>query len=133
MRRPIPGLSRILQQNPPTGCARVLEFMVNPPKMLISTYRPQTALWARTAMRCLCSCPNSSEEHMPATLPISNRILAALSPGDFDALRAQLEPVPLSHSQALSHPGAPIEHIYFPEEGMVSLVQPLHGAMIEVG
>src|SRR5690349_13747248 len=70
---------------------------------------------------------------MAATPPIPNRILAALSPGDFDALRAQLEPVPLSHNQTLSRPGAPIEHVYFLEEGMVSLVQQLHGAMIEVG
>jgi CRP-like cAMP-binding protein len=48
-------------------------------------------------------------------------------------LRAQLEPVPLPHKQTLSNPGAPIDHVYFPQEGMVSLVQPLQEAMIEVG
>ena len=69
---------------------------------------------------------------MPPTTPIANRLLAALTPEDLDILRAQLEPVPLPHKQTLSHPGAPIEHVYFVEEGMVSLVQPLQGGMIEV-
>jgi CRP-like cAMP-binding protein len=70
---------------------------------------------------------------MPPTLSISNRLLARLAPEDLETLRAQLEPVPLPHKQTLSNPGAPIEHVYFPLEGMVSLVQPLQGAMIEVG
>jgi CRP-like cAMP-binding protein len=70
---------------------------------------------------------------MPPTGFIANRLLARLAPGDLDTLRAQLEPVPLPHKQTLSNPGAPIDHVYFPQEGMVSLVQPLQGAMIEVG
>ena len=70
---------------------------------------------------------------MSPTPTISNRLLAALAPRDLDALGAHLEPVPLSHKQTLSNPGAPIEHVYFPEIGMVSLVQPLPGGMIEVG
>jgi CRP-like cAMP-binding protein len=70
---------------------------------------------------------------MPPPPSIANRLLAALAPKDLDALRAQLEPVPLPHKQTLSYPGAPIEHVYFVEEGMVSLVQPLQGGMIEVG
>lgn len=69
-----------------------------------------------------------------ASIPlIPNRLLAALTPGDLDALKAHLEPVVLPHRRTLSNPGAPIEHIYFPAEGMVSLVQPLQGGMIEVG
>jgi CRP-like cAMP-binding protein len=70
---------------------------------------------------------------MPPTPSISNRLLAALALEDLDTLRAQLEPVPLPHKQTLSSPGAPIDHVYFVEEGMVSLVQPLQGCMIEVG
>jgi CRP-like cAMP-binding protein len=70
---------------------------------------------------------------MPPTPSISNRLLAALALEDLYTLRAQLEPVPLPHKQTLSNPGAPIDHVYFPQEGMVSLVQPLQGAMIEVG
>ena len=65
---------------------------------------------------------------------ISNRLLVALAPEDLDPLRPHLEPVPLPHKQILSNPNTPIDHVYFPQEGMVSLVQPLeNGAMIEVG
>jgi CRP-like cAMP-binding protein len=78
--------------------------------------------------------PEFSEEHMPPATSISNRLLAALSPEDLDPLRAHLEPVPLPQKRTLFAPNTPIDHIYFPQEGMVSLVQPLeNGAMIEVG
>jgi CRP-like cAMP-binding protein len=70
---------------------------------------------------------------MPPANSISNRLLLALTLEDLDGLRAHLELVPLRHKQTLSNPGAPIQHLYFPQEGMVSLVQPLRGAMIEVG
>jgi CRP-like cAMP-binding protein len=65
---------------------------------------------------------------------ISNRLLVALAPEDLDPLRPYLEPVPLPQKQILANPNTPIDHVYFPQEGMVSLVQPLeNGAMIEVG
>lgn len=68
------------------------------------------------------------------TLPLSNRLLLALAPEDLDLLGPHLEPVPLPHRQTLSKSDAPIDDVYFPQSGMVSLVQPLEdGAMIEVG
>jgi CRP-like cAMP-binding protein len=71
---------------------------------------------------------------MPPAIPVANRLLRALSPDDLDPLRAHLETVPLAHKQTLSSPGTSIDHVYFPEEGMVSLVQPLDdGITIEVG
>jgi CRP-like cAMP-binding protein len=71
---------------------------------------------------------------MASALSISNRLLVALAREDLDRLRPYLEPVPLPHKQVLASPNAPIDHVYFPQEGMVSLVQPLeNGAMIEVG
>jgi CRP-like cAMP-binding protein len=71
---------------------------------------------------------------MAPAISISNRLLAALAREDFDPLKAHLEPVPLPHKQTLSNPNTPIDHVYFPQEGMVSLVQPLeNGAMIEIG
>ena len=71
---------------------------------------------------------------MPRTIPISNRLLAALPAEDLDSLRRQLEPVPLPQKQTLSNPNTTINHVYFPQEGMVSLVQPLDdGGLIEVG
>jgi CRP-like cAMP-binding protein len=66
--------------------------------------------------------------------PIVNRLLAALSPDDLGRLRRHLEPVALPLRKTLSKPGRAIEHVYFPEHGMVSLVAPLaDGAFIEVG
>jgi CRP-like cAMP-binding protein len=62
---------------------------------------------------------------MPPEISISNRLLGALSPDDLDLLRAHLETVPLPQRQTLSSPGASIDQVYFPQEGMVSLVQPL--------
>jgi CRP-like cAMP-binding protein len=71
---------------------------------------------------------------MPSAISVSNRLLVALAPEDLGSLRPHLEPVPLPHKQTLSKPDTPIDHVYFPQEGMVSLVQPLEdGAMIEVG
>jgi CRP-like cAMP-binding protein len=71
---------------------------------------------------------------MAPALSISNRLLVALAPEDLDPLRPHLEPVPLPQKQILANPNTPIDHVYFPQEGMVSLVQPLeNGAMIEVG
>jgi CRP-like cAMP-binding protein len=71
---------------------------------------------------------------MPPAISIANRLLRALSPDDLDPLRARLETVPLPQKQTLSSPGTSIDHVYFPQEGMVSLVQPLEdGTTIEVG
>lgn len=71
---------------------------------------------------------------MAPAISISNRLLVALAREDLDPLRPYLEPVPLPHKQILANPNTRIDHVYFPQEGMVSLVQPLeNGAMIEVG
>jgi CRP-like cAMP-binding protein len=71
---------------------------------------------------------------MPPAISVANRLLDALPPDDLDPLRAHLELVPLPQRQTLSTPGTPIDQVYFPQEGMVSLVQPLeNGMMIEVG
>src|SRR5205085_7228870 len=71
---------------------------------------------------------------MPATISISNRLLVGLAAENLDPLRPHFQPVSLPHNQTLSKPGTPIEHVYFVQQGMVSLVQPLeNGAMIEVG
>lgn len=71
---------------------------------------------------------------MAPAISISNRLLTALGREDLDPLRPHFEPVPFSHKQILSYPNTPIDHVYFPQEGMISLVQALEsGAMIEVG
>lgn len=71
---------------------------------------------------------------MPSAISVSNRLLRTLTAEDLDLLRPHLRRVPLPHKQTLSKPDTPIDDVYFVEEGMVSLVQPLeNGAMIEVG
>jgi CRP-like cAMP-binding protein len=71
---------------------------------------------------------------MPPAISVANRLLRALSADDLGALRARLETVPLPQKQTLSSPGMSIDQVYFPQEGMVSLVQPLeNGTAIEVG
>jgi CRP-like cAMP-binding protein len=98
----------------------------------MSGYRPQRPIGRGRLGGARALDRISSEEH-PA-VPISNRLLVALAQEDLDRLRPHLEPVLLPHKQSLLNANTPIDHVYFPQEGMVSLVQPLeNGAMIEVG
>lgn len=63
----------------------------------------------------------------------SNRLLATLSSGDHDALNAALEPVKLEIKQTLHEPDRSITHVYFPTNGVVSLVnEPSPGEIVEV-
>ena len=53
---------------------------------------------------------------------------------DLARLRPNLDLVFLSQRQVLSEPRKPIEHAYFPQQGFVSLVQPMADkSMVEVG
>jgi hypothetical protein len=58
----------------------------------------------------------------PAQASVRNRLLAALSPADFSLLQPLLEPVPLPVRTCLAEPSRPIEHIYFLEQGITSVV-----------
>src|SRR4051794_18689915 len=63
----------------------------------------------------------------------SNLLLAALSAGDHALLRPLLTQVRLKQHSVLQQPGRPIEHIYFPLDGMISLVALLKtGEEIEI-
>lgn len=53
---------------------------------------------------------------------LRNRLLAALAQGDFDNLRPHFTLVGLVSDQTLFGPGEVIEHVYFVEQGVVSLV-----------
>jgi CRP-like cAMP-binding protein len=54
--------------------------------------------------------------------PLANRLLAALSVGDFARLRPSLKLISLEQGAMLHHPGDEVEHVYFPHNGMVSLL-----------
>src|SRR3954468_17051723 len=53
---------------------------------------------------------------------LRNRLLLALSVQDFGLLEPQLERVPLPIGTRLVEPNAPIEHVYFLEQGIASVV-----------
>jgi CRP-like cAMP-binding protein len=51
-----------------------------------------------------------------------NRLLAVLAPREFKRLQKYLEPVSLSLGQVLHEPGEPMRYVYFPCDGVVSLL-----------
>ena len=55
-------------------------------------------------------------------VPVSNRVLAALSRKEYQNLLPSLEPVPLVFGDVLYEPGARIRHVYFPNDCLVSLL-----------
>jgi CRP-like cAMP-binding protein len=66
--------------------------------------------------------------------PLKNRLLAALPQTALDHLGPHLASVSLSPRQVLYKPNAPIELIYFPEQGVVSVLTVMSdGTMGEVG
>lgn len=63
-----------------------------------------------------------------------NRILAALPQAEFDQFFAGMESVSLSLRQILCQVDAPVEHVYFIEQGVASVLTSMaDGASIEVG
>src|SRR5437870_3157777 len=63
-----------------------------------------------------------------------NRILAALPPEDFDRFSPALQPIFLSLRQVIHDVSSPIEHVYFVEQGVGSILTIMaDGSAIEVG
>jgi len=62
-----------------------------------------------------------------------NRLLSGLNRDDFDLLQPDLEPVALDLRQWLIEAGEPIQQIYFPESGVVSILADTSQGRIEVG
>src|SRR5215203_6994048 len=64
---------------------------------------------------------------------VRNRLLSGISPEDFDLLQPHLEPGPLDLRQWLIEAGEPIQQVYFPEQGIVSILADTSEGRIEVG
>jgi len=68
------------------------------------------------------------------SVPVINRLLAALPRNELDRLLRCLEPIALTSGEVLYQPGEPIRHVYFPGNGLVSLLAVAEGrTMLEVG
>ena len=66
--------------------------------------------------------------------PTGNQLLAALPAQDLARLAPMLEPVQVEVGEVLSEPAAPIRHIYFPNDSLISLLGVAEGRMtLEVG
>ncbi len=63
----------------------------------------------------------------------ANRLLAALEPEDFAALRPHLEIISLTRGQVLYEAGSPLHFSYFPHDAVISLVNDMEdGGTVEV-
>jgi CRP-like cAMP-binding protein len=72
--------------------------------------------------------PNSPRSARSPKSPKSpNRLLASLRPADLALLRPHLEPVALDQEAVLFNAGEVIDRVYFPHEGIISLVVVLKG------
>jgi len=66
--------------------------------------------------------------------PIANQLLAALPKKEYQALRSQLEEIPLVFEQTIYKPQAAISDVYFPNSGIISLLAGLNErTTLEVG
>jgi CRP-like cAMP-binding protein len=76
----------------------------------------------------------STRSHAEVSLPPSNNLLlAALPDVDYVRLEPHLDPVRLSCGMILAEPGAPVTHVYFPTEGIVSILVELeHETPMEI-
>jgi CRP-like cAMP-binding protein len=65
---------------------------------------------------------------------IKNKILAALSDGEYQRLLPHLEEIDLPHGEVLYEMDGPVRYVYFPFNALISLVtQMTDGAIVEVG
>src|SRR4029453_9627742 len=69
----------------------------------------------------------------PQQASVRNRLIAALTPEDFWLLQPHLEPVSLGLRQWVIETQQPIQHVYFPEDSIVSILADTAEGRIEVG
>jgi CRP-like cAMP-binding protein len=71
---------------------------------------------------------------MPERDQRTNRLLSLLSDADYERLRPHLSPVVFDYRKSLYEAARPIEHVYFPIDGVASLVLMMtDGSSTEVG
>lgn len=66
--------------------------------------------------------------------PVSNKLLLSIPDSEYNAIRPHLEFLNLLHHRTLYEPNRPLEFVYFPNAGMVSLViETEDGRTVEIG
>jgi CRP-like cAMP-binding protein len=70
---------------------------------------------------------------VPSQRYVRNRLLAAMPASDYEALKAEFEPVALTRGDILVEPDQAFTHVVFPEVGVVSAVSKGDGRRIEIG
>jgi CRP-like cAMP-binding protein len=76
----------------------------------------------------------AGERTNSAGKPVSNRVLLSVSEKEYRAIRPHLEFLSMPHQLSLYEPNDPLEFVYFPNAGMVSLViETEDGRTVEVG
>jgi CRP-like cAMP-binding protein len=77
---------------------------------------------------------SAGERTNPTGKPVSNRVLLSVSDKEYRAIRPHLEFLSMPHQLSLYEPNDPLEFVYFPNAGMVSLViETEDGRTVEVG
>ena len=74
--------------------------------------------------------PHGGLPAVTRTVGIGNRLLATLLPADIDLLAPGLETVALDQDEVLSRAGDPIEHLFFPHSGAISLMIDANGRSV---
>ena len=88
----------------------------------------------RTQAKSLARESQSHRRPSAKDRPPSNRILATLPPAEYERLQSYLRMVPLKRGKVLWEPNQPIDSVYFPNSGMISLVAVMaNGKTVEVG
>ena len=76
----------------------------------------------------------AGERTNAAGKPVGNKLLLSISDSEYHVIRPHLEFLNLPHHRTLYEPNRPLEFVYFPNSGMVSLVvETEDGRTIEVG
>jgi CRP-like cAMP-binding protein len=82
----------------------------------------------------LAAVQQKQHQLMPNRDQRTNRLLSLLSDDDYERLRPHLSPVVFDYRKSLYEASRPIEHVYFPVDGVASLViTTAEGASAEVG
>ncbi|PYS89842.1 MAG: Crp/Fnr family transcriptional regulator [Acidobacteria bacterium] len=69
-----------------------------------------------------------------SNLSLRNRILAALPAAEYERLLPNLKPVTLAYKQVLSEPNKTIRYVYFPNDGIISMLSTvIDRTLVEVG